>query len=45
MLAVFGYGAQAVMTQKGPFANLIDHLSDPTHSNILTNFSHAFGGQ
>jgi light-harvesting complex I chlorophyll a/b binding protein 3 len=40
MLAVFGYGAQAVLTGKGPFENLVDHLSDPVANNILTNFSY-----
>jgi light-harvesting complex I chlorophyll a/b binding protein 3 len=45
MLACFGYGAQAIMTQKGPFANLVDHLSDPTGANILTNFGKALSGQ
>jgi light-harvesting complex I chlorophyll a/b binding protein 3 len=40
MLAVFGYGAQAVITAEGPFKNLVDHLSDPTGHNILTNFGH-----
>ncbi|KAK9842269.1 hypothetical protein WJX81_003760 [Elliptochloris bilobata] len=39
MLAVFGYGAQAVMTHEGPFKNLTEHLSNPTAHNILTNFS------
>jgi len=39
MLAMFGYGAQAVMTGKGPFQNLLDHLSDPLGSNIIANFS------
>lgn len=42
MLAVFGYGAQAVMTGEGPFKNLTDHLSDPTGKNILTNLASAF---
>ena len=38
MLAVFGYGAQAVMTGDGPFKNLTDHLSNPFGSNIVSNF-------
>ena len=37
MLAVFGYGAQAVITGEGPFKNLMDHLSSPTSHNLLTN--------
>ena len=39
MIAVFGMGAQAVMTQEGPFANLLAHLADPTHANMLGNFA------
>ncbi|KIY99446.1 Chlorophyll a-b binding protein 8 [Monoraphidium neglectum] len=39
MLAVFGFGAQAIATQKGPYQNLLDHLADPTGNNILTNFA------
>eukprot|EP00951_Prasinocladus_malaysianus_P010361 scaffold76000_cov25-Prasinocladus_malaysianus.AAC.1 len=38
MLAMFGYGAQAVITKEGPFQNLCDHLADPFHANILANF-------
>mmetsp|Transcript_32626 Transcript_32626/g.77389 ORF Transcript_32626/g.77389 Transcript_32626/m.77389 type:complete len:282 (-) Transcript_32626:54-899(-) len=38
MIAMFGYGAQAVLTKEGPFQNLLDHLADPTHNNILANF-------
>ena len=45
MLAMLGYGAQAVMTQKGPFQNLLDHLAAPTEANILTNFGRALSGQ
>lgn len=43
MLAMFGYGAQAVMTGEGPWANLQSHLSNPTGSNILTNFASVTG--
>ena len=39
-LAMFGYGAQAVITGEGPFKNLTDHLSKPAAYNILTNFGH-----
>lgn len=42
MLAMFGYGAQAVMTREGPYANLLEHLSDPAGKNIITNFATAF---
>lgn len=43
MLAMLGFGAQAVMTGKGPFTNLLEHLSDPTGHNLLTNFSSIYG--
>lgn len=43
MLAMWGYGAQAVLTGESPIQNLIDHLSDPVNNNILTNFGHPFG--
>ena len=39
MLAMFGYGAQAVATHEGPFKNLTDHLANPVASNMLTNFA------
>jgi light-harvesting complex I chlorophyll a/b binding protein 3 len=39
MLACFGFGAQAVMTHAGPFANLSTHLSDPAAHNLLTNLA------
>jgi len=41
MIAVFGYGAQAILTQRGPFDNLVTHLADPLNNNILTNFGKA----
>nr|6SL5_3 Chain 3, Chlorophyll a-b binding protein, chloroplastic [Dunaliella salina] len=37
MLAMFGYGAQAVITGDGPFDNLLAHLADPTGANLITN--------
>ncbi|PNH12057.1 Chlorophyll a-b binding protein 8, chloroplastic [Tetrabaena socialis] len=45
MLAMLGYGAQATLTQQGPYQNLLDHLADPVNNNILTNFGKAFGPQ
>ena len=39
-LAMFGYGAQAVITGEGPYKNLVDHVANPTKVNLLTNFAH-----
>lgn len=42
MIAVLGFGAQAVLTRQGPFQNLLDHLSNPAANNILTNFGRIY---
>jgi len=35
MIACLGMAAQGVMTQEGPFANLLEHLADPVNANLL----------
>lgn len=35
MLSLLGYGFQALATGKGPIENLVDHISDPGHANIV----------
>jgi hypothetical protein len=42
-LAVFGFGAQAVLTNTDPVKNLLDHLNNPIGSNLVTNLSLALG--
>ena len=37
MLAMFGYGAQAVLCGGGPIQNLLDHILDPAHVNLAGN--------
>jgi light-harvesting complex I chlorophyll a/b binding protein 3 len=43
MLAIFGFGAQAVITHTDPVKNLLDHLSSPFSNNLITNLNLAFG--
>lgn len=43
MIACFGFGAQAVITGKGPVQNLTDHLSSPFSENLLSNFGKIYG--
>lgn len=36
MVSWVGYAAQAVMTGKGPWQNLVDHVSDPWNNCLFT---------
>ncbi|TXG51842.1 hypothetical protein EZV62_021011 [Acer yangbiense] len=36
MVAWLGFYAQAALTGKGPVHNLVDHISDPFHNNLLS---------
>lgn len=36
MVAWLGFYIQAAITNKGPIHNLIDHISDPVHNNLLS---------
>ncbi|XP_027330034.1 chlorophyll a-b binding protein 7, chloroplastic [Abrus precatorius] len=39
MVAWLGFYVQAAMTGKGPVQNLIDHVSDPFHDNLLNSLN------
>merc|ERR1719199_983446 len=38
MFSMLGYFIQALVTGQGPYQNLLDHVSNGTANNILTNF-------
>lgn len=38
MLAFLGFLVQHNVTGKGPFDNLLQHLSDPWHNTIIQTF-------
>lgn len=42
MLAIFGYGAQAILTGEGPWQNLKDHLANPVSANLVGEFFFLF---
>ncbi|KAK7382904.1 hypothetical protein VNO78_28568 [Psophocarpus tetragonolobus] len=39
MVAWLGFYVQAALTGKGPVQNLIDHISDPFHNNLLDSLN------
>jgi hypothetical protein len=39
-----GFGAQAVLTRAGPWANLVDHMASPLANNVLTSLQQPMGG-
>ena len=43
MIACLGFAGQAVVTNKGPIANLVDHVSAPFDNNLLANIGHMYG--
>ncbi|CAI0475699.1 unnamed protein product, partial [Linum tenue] len=36
MVAWLGFYVQAAVTGKGPIQNLVEHVSDPFHNNVLS---------
>ncbi|KAL1833182.1 hypothetical protein ACET3Z_002833 [Daucus carota] len=37
MIAWLGFYAQAAVTGKGPIQNLVEHISDPAHNNLISS--------
>lgn len=36
MVAWLGFYSQAALTGKGPVQNLLEHIADPLHNNVLS---------
>jgi light-harvesting complex I chlorophyll a/b binding protein 3 len=45
MVAMLGFGAQAVLTGQGPWANLMSHVDSPVDVNVLSSLGSGMSGE